>query len=401
MSIICIKRDVLGEPLDLCVIDGILKRSDGAPAGSWVLGDQGAEFDISLLAQLSNMSIRTVPDRFKRAFHTLNHEKPIRWQHALPKAEFQNFLHGMLDDIKILLNEGCVAYYTEVFRRTRECLGALGHARIDRTRLDRYRDLEPNETNRSALSSLQPDADGFAKQTVYSQTSTVTGRLIVESGPRILTLPKRYRDVIVSRYENGMIISLDYRSLEPRIVLAAQGRPAPKDIYAEVCDTIFKGALTRLQAKAITISLLYGAQEATIAKASGLSNGELQRAIESIVDYFGMNKFHERLLSEAQETGKIKNYFGRPLVLGDRWKLTNRYAQSSAVDAALLGFFHAIKFIKENELKIIPIFNIHDAMILDVHPDHVKYLDEVGRRCGQIPMFNDGFPVRCEEISSV
>lgn len=401
MHRVCISRRVLGEPFDLCVMGKELRRSDGIPPDCWVFGDPDAELNLELLSILSRMSIRRVPERFTKAFAALGHTGPIRWQHALPRVEFDAFLAEMLEDIRSLLDRGCVAYYTEVFRRTREGLRALGRARVDKVRLDRYWLNEPNETNRSALRSLDPQSDGLAAPVVYSQTSTVSGRLIVESGPRILTLPRKYRDVIVSRFKGGKIVSIDFSSLEPRLILVAQGRPAPEDIYAEVCDSVFGGSLTRLQAKAVIISLLYGASEATISRASGLKNGELKAAIEGVSSFFGLDAFHERLLEEAKLTGSIRNYFGRPLTIGDRRNLGNLYAQSSAVDYALLGFSGAIEMIRERQLDIIPLFNIHDDLLLDVHPDHERYLDEIGVRCGQVAGVNEVFPVRRKEIGSV
>lgn len=401
MPRVCIERDVLGERFDICIDSGKLSRCDGIPSGSWTLGVPSSLMSLEILSTLSNIPIRKIPGRFTRAFKTLNHVDPVRWQFALPSGEFDAFMHGMLEDIKILLERGCVAYYTEVFRRTRECLGALGRACIDAGRLERYIAHEPNESNRSVLQSFRPLDDGLAPRVTYNQTSTVTGRLIVESGPRILTLSKRYRDMIVSRYEGGRVLSLDFSSLEPRIILIAQGREAPRDIYAEVCETIFGGMLTRLQAKAVTISLLYGASESTIQHASGLSGAELKKAIEGITAFFGLEHLLQRLIEEAQHTGGIKNYFGRPLVIGDRRKLINLYAQSSAVDAALLGFANGIDEIKDKQLKIIPIFSIHDALVLDVHPDHEGYIDGIVKRCGQVSEIKEVFPVRCEEISNV
>lgn len=398
MPLFCIGRHALGEQLDLCVTDGGYRWSDGIPPDTWALGDSSSVLDLSLLAKLSGMTIRDVPERFRVAFKSLGHTGPVRWRQAMPENEFRAYIDGMLESIRTLLNSGCVGYYTEVFRRARECLGALGRARIDGGRLVNHIAVEANETNRSALQSFTPDSDGWAPRVSYDQVATVTGRLVVSGGPRILTLPKRCKDIITSRYEGGTIVSLDYSSLEPRVILGAQGRVAPRDIYAEMCDVAFSGALTRAQAKAVTISLLYGARDATISRASGLTGQELRRAIEGVSQFFTIDALSERLLEEARQTGIIRNYYGRPIIIGDRKNLMNYYAQSTAVDAALLGFASAVELIKRDALEIIPLFVIHDALMLDVHPDFVGYIEIIARQCGQIRGFNVEFPVRCEEM---
>jgi hypothetical protein len=383
----CINRSLLGEQFDLCVSDGKFRWSDGAPEGYWSLGDDNALLDIKLLAKLSNMQIRDVRDAHRASFSTLRYSGPVQWRYALSAKEFDAFIRGMLDDIEALFSQGCVSYYTDVFKSTRECLNSLEHARVDDCLLEKFIADEANETNRSALRSLAPNSCGFANKTIYDQTSTITGRLTVASGPRILTLPKRHRSAIVSRYDGGSIVFLDFRSLEPNVILGAQKRKTPEDVYSEICSTVLGGKLDRKQAKIATIALLYGAQESTASQLSGLSGKELKDTMKKISEFFLLDAMFNKLLDELKCNGKICNFYGRPIIVNDRRKLLNYYAQSSAVDVALLGFWSAVKYVKQEKLRMHPLFVIHDCILFDVHPDDMIYIGDVIKQCENVPGF--------------
>ena len=62
---------------------------------------------------------------------------------------------------------------------------------------------ESNPTVLKTLKSFIPDKLGYTQQITYNQHSTSTGRLTVDKGPQILTLAKKYRDIIQSRFEGG------------------------------------------------------------------------------------------------------------------------------------------------------------------------------------------------------
>lgn len=394
---VCILRNVLGEQLDLCVDGDQFRWTDGPPENYWTYGNQDSALDIETFAKLIGLNIRLPPAQFANAFKTLGASN-VRWQHAMPKEEFKAYMNGMLDDIRIISGSKYIAYYTDVFRCIKEGLRALERAKINKQRLNKYILDEQNESNRSSLLSLLPDKDGFAQQTKYDQVGTQTGRLTIKSGPKILTLSKKYRDVITSRYDGGAIISLDFKSLEPRIILEMNEIIASKDIYATISESIFDNKFPRLTVKAITISLLYGAHESTIERVSGLSGKDLKHAIAGISDFFKLETLFNSLLNEIKANGVIKNIFGRPIVVNDRKKLVNYFAQSSAAEGALLGFTNIINFIKERQFRMHPIFIIHDDLMLDVHPNEMKYIDQIIKQCERIPGLKQTFPVRCEEI---
>lgn len=398
----CIHRDVIGESLDLLfdTEKNTFKLIDGIQPGTWIFGDPYAEFSLDILSKLSDLPIRSSPGpEFQKQFEQLGHKTQIAWRYALPKVKFDEFISGIIGDIKILLDKGCIAYYTETFRRSQVCLRALERANVSIPTIESHLAIESNPTNRSSLLSLKPGLDGFTQPIIYDRCATVTGRLVVESGPKILTLSKKFRDVIRSRYVDGSIYSIDYSSIEPRVMLFALDKIPPEDVYAFVCDNILGGTVTRKQAKITTISLLYGAAESTIGALSGLRNGDLKRTIESINAYFNIIDLHKNLRLQAEATGGlIYNRYGRPIRIDDMRKLVNYYTQSSSNDACLLGFSRGVEFIKRENLLVHPIFIIHDAMMLDVHPDFVPYIENIARECEQVPGFSASLPVKYEEI---
>lgn len=404
---VCIHRNVLGEPFHLLHDEdsGKFRKVGTPPDGCWIVGDPSAELSIDRLALVSGSPIQLIPSGpYGAMAAALRREDPglkICWRHVLPDGKFVGFVQELLDGARSLLGSGNVGYYLDVFRTTSGCLRGLEKARIDEDRLYSHYAGEKNESNRSTLKSCFPDPNGFARPIVYNQSSTVTGRLVVESGPRILTLPKRYRDSFRSRYDGGTVGILDYRSLEPRISLSTVGRPVPDDVYDDINLNLFGNSFERERVKVMAISILYGAQEETFGRLSGLTGSERHEAMDKIGSYFGIRLSRARLVKQLEEHGFITNIYGRVIRPAKRAPnlLYNNYIQSSAVDAALLGFAQACDLIRSNGWKIHPLFVIHDALMLDVHPGYAEYIGEVKVACRRVPGLEVELPVKYEEIA--
>src|SRR3990167_3021580 len=400
---VCLHRDILGEDNHLILIVSRMRyswRAD-APTDAWVYGDAAAPLSIDALMRLSGLSVPDPFARHRHAFQALNHEGPIAWRHVLGPQALASSARGMLDGLRNVLDVGCVAYYLDVFQATRRCLGALERACIDGARLGRHMDDELNPTNRAALWSFEPDASGLCNPIVYDQLATVTGRLTVASGPRILTLPKRCRDIIVSRYEGGHVMMLDFKSLEPRVLLLSSGQSAADDIYDDINERTFGGRVQRARIKGATIALLYGASEATAERFVGVHGSELYDLMESIRRYFDLHGLEERL-EKQMEASCLRNGYGRPIRpdAGAERKLVNLFAQSTAVDAAMLGFGRAIDLMRMMGWRMHPLFFIHDALIIDAHPDDMEHMGRLEEACSSDPTLGR-LPVSTKEICYV
>jgi len=123
--------------------------------------------------------------------------------------------------------------------------------------------------------------------------------------------------------------------------------------------------------------------------------------MEHLGSYFGVRSIRAKLAAEFKANGFIKNRYGRvirPKKDAPRL-LYNYFIQSTAVDAALLGFAGAIDLCKAEKWSIRPLFVIHDALLLDVAPGADIYLDRILDRCADINGFACKFPVRVENVS--
>lgn len=397
---ICIHRSLLGEDQHFIISD-TFERSLKIPKNVWVLGDESAEYSLDLLFKLSLKQIPTlIPEKHVKAFSEIGYVGSVPWKYLIDFNDLQNNIKNLVDYSQTHLNLSIINYYTETFRRTRACLKALQRARINQHLLEQALNLEKHHSNLQVLQSFKPNKAGLSNPIVYDQISTVTGRLVEKSGPAILRLKHDYRHIITSRFKEGSIILIDFKSLEPRFILESLGHKPPLDIYGDINASVFGNQFNRNKIKLLTIALLYGAGEDSLSLISGLSGKNLKLAISDLHEYFGLEQIILKLKEQLQKNNLIYNFYGRPIQVNNDYvrKLLNYYVQSSAVDVALLGFWNVIKKIAKENLKILPLFVIHDALMLDVHPDFILYIKEIISTCGCIPGFKHEFPLKQETI---
>jgi len=226
--------------------------------------------------------------------------------------------------------------------------------------------MEKNETISSCLTTFQPNRDSFCKKTYYNLVNNVSGRLTVKSGPSILTLPKRHRKILDTRFANGDVLSLDFSSLEPRLCLSLIGKQIKGDLYDEIKNVLGLD-VDRVIIKRAIISVLYGAHYTSL---KGLSESRAKDVFHSVKEFFELDKLLE-FATNIDDNGLRKNYFGRPLWNLEEQKeniLINNYIQSSAVDLAL-SYFSMLTDKLDTE-KFVPIFVLHDAIIFDINNDY-------------------------------
>ena len=376
--------------------------NDISHSNMWTYGDINSVMSIgSVLKIFGNNLPDTLPQNYTNTFNELlgttntdNHNIPLFY--AVPRKKFikaiKNMLHMSLEAIRMIKNK----QYIETFIRSREFIMGLERACVDDNKLSEYTRAEKSLSVISSLKTFQPDHDGFANAVVYSRDTSSTGRMVVKEGPRILTLPKRYRDILVSRYKGGSIIQLDFISLEPRVALSVCDKNISGDIYKHLSDKLFGGFLDRQTAKIAVLSALYGM---STKKFGDIINCELdpKQLIDDISEYFCTKSTVSSIRNKMQSDGYVSNYFGRPLI-GSKLlynspsgSLMSHYIQSSAVDVALLGFSSFISDMPEN-LNATPLFVIHDALVIDVCRDSMDWFTSAANKSininnlGQFPL---------------
>ncbi len=287
----------------------------------------------------------------------------VPWPLVIPaRALYENML-SISDDLEELL--AIVGDYSETLVRGRSILERLVPCRID---LAALRVAQSESQQYAVLETFEPGPDSMADPALYSHR-TATGRMTVSSGPRILTLQKSHRKILSSRYDGGAVYQIDFVSLEPRVLRLLRAGEAPVDIYGALAGRI--DGITRRQAKLATLKSLYGASGSSVREEVGSIAPQLMREIS---DYFGLESIRRRV-SEADEP---RSLWGRPLPEArDHHLAVSHYTQSTAVDVSLMGFSMIMDAVESEDLLVQPVFVLHDALLVDCHPDSIKRVREI------------------------
>lgn len=372
----------------------MLKTGDIPDEAPIVYGDPS----LMEIAKLYGITLPAFPPPAQvRALQTVLGTRDISqvpWQLAIPPVALKRFLIELGQDLHRLFDGLDLSYYINHYKKTAIVFKKLKRAKID------FRAWKIHSENKElatphVMKTFEPDEDWFAGETVYSRCNTKTGRMTVLEGPNPLLLPKDQRNVLCSRFgPNGKIWSLDFSSIEPRIVLFLKEILAPhppygnlpligvmpieSDIYTSVLTSLKITNIPRDMVKVVVLSQLYGAGHDTIlGKLEGVRdpNG----FIEAVNDFFGLDKIRERLLREYEANDRqfILSYYGRRLDTRDAkpYMLLNYYIQSTAVDVAMYGFREITRQIMDP--RIVPLYLLHDAFILDLHNDLSDKLQEL------------------------
>lgn len=378
---VCIDRSALGTPSSLVIgDDGTFEWTDSAQCDVCLFDRERCDAPFEDVARLAGISLDrlsvSTPEQV-RAFAALGIAAPsVPWFLALGREQFREQITKVSQTIQDVLRDHQLEQYVKTYGKCRKFLRGLSRPLIDLDILRRHvSECDSGLSVIKSIKSFTPETDGSAPQISYDQTRSSTGRLIVDRGPSILTLPKVCKDMIRSR--TGGIFEVDFVSLEPRFVLHVMGRPAPKDIYEDIRSTVFGGELTRKIVKTATISALYGSSSQLMADLTGAAHSA--RAVtRKVKEYFGADELGHRLATETL-SGSLHNYYGRPLIdmkKGEKEPmLISHYVQSSCVDTAILGFSSLCERIKS--LGARPTYVIHDAVLIDVPTQSIDRFMEI------------------------
>lgn len=359
-------RKLLGSPKNLIYDDNQVRWSD-EPIDSWSMGDGSSAWDIThLFETLGKQPPDLIPEEYTRSMDGLARGQ-VPWPLVIPPAVLKEHIGKIDDSLDEALGE--LGDYSRTLVRSRRVLAALQPCRIDLAALR----VEQGRAMTGVLDSFEPGPDSTCPPPVYSH-ATATGRLTVKSGPRILTLQKEHRRILASRFDGGRVMQVDFVSLEPRVLRLIADGSAPTDIYSDVAERL-GGAANRRQVKLATLKLLYGSGRAGIVEDVGSISPKVIRTIE---DYFGLPGLRSRLQAELGRVGMIRNLWGRPLPEAtETHLLVSHFTQSTAVDVALGGFGDLLDRIVEEDLDVVPCYVLHDALLVDVHPDAESRLSEI------------------------
>lgn len=356
-----------------------------------IKNDSSKCFD-SVLKLSSTADPPKVPESYRKAMSLLM-DSPPQWSMVMPPSKYKEFFNDVICYVKDN-QDISTSYYETAWMPGNRILNAIRPAKTDGTRVSEI--VNASAMNASVVESFRPRAGGYAQPVVYDRFGTVTGRLVIESGPNVLLLKKEYRPIIKPSHQDGKIISIDFASLEARILLYESGNDCPEfDLYGMLAERF--GGMHRDLVKAAVLSVLYGSSKTMVALNLGVSEDKVTKVIKQIEEYIDTRALIKRLREEHRETGYIKNRFGRQLTV-DRPQdniFVSYYAQSTGVDVSLMGFGNVIDSLGTEGVR--PIFVLHDALILDVHPDRLDDVAKINKI--KVPGYDQAFPLKIEEIS--
>lgn len=316
------------------------------------------------------------------------------WSRLMPTRAHRAFTEAIVSQVMVSIDGLLVNYWSDTWGPGQELLSLLEPACVDRQLWNTL--MDAGAGNIKALASFMPEYDGFALPVRYDRLGTVTGRLTVKEGPQILTLKKEHRSVIVPS-KPGSIVSIDFASLEPRVLLYEAGKRCDSaDLYSELSKEL---ECDRKAAKGAVISELYGSSKWALGKALNLEGKELDTFVRRVKQYFRTKELLERVKQQFIETGFIVNRYGRRVYIDEPLDniMISYYGQSTGVDVALQGFLTLVKTMKENAPGVRPLFVLHDALILDVPSEHLGYVR--GLNSVTVKGYVQRFPLKCEVLS--
>lgn len=394
----CIHSSVLGSDKHFLRVDDGFTWSATRPSGVWTLSSSSFKNarDLGAVLTLHGTVLPTLPDKYVAAMKLLvtGSNTTIPWQHVLPRRVYENYFKNTVKVIEDVFSELPFDYYDAAWSAGTAVLSSLKPAKVDVGMWNSL--LEAASVNAAVLSSFKPDPRGFADVPTYNRFGTRTGRLTVSEGPNILTLKREHRAIIKSSFKEGTVCALDFRALEPRIVLAEAGRSSEaEDMYGEVAEKIFGDRQNRDAVKVAVISELYGAAKESLRARLGISQAKIDAFVKGINEYFRLDSLRSRLEAEAV-CGKIRNRHGRQLSVDPEVKntLINTYVQSTGVDVALLGFKSVLDRLGTEGVR--PLYVLHDALIVDVREDRLKDVSEI--RDVQVVGYDVKFPLKFEKM---
>lgn len=228
-----------------------------------------------------------------------------------------------------------------------------------------------------------------------------TGRLSV-TNPNMQAIPvdPKIRNMFISRFVGGYMLSFDFKQLEMRLVASESGEEKllevfkrGGDVHSLTAQLLFGKDFTKDQrsvAKRVNFGIIYGAGAGKLVREFNMT----WNTAESLIDKFnrGYPKLYRwmRLQKELiAKHGEITSRFGRVRRLGKVDKLPewqkaaierqagNFPIQSQGADLTNLCLIQANREICKEKLKSKICLQVHDSIIVDTTPKEVDRITKI------------------------
>ena len=396
MSIICFESEAVGASENLYFDinkNKFLKKVDKNEA-IWLYGSYNKDYNsLNDLFALDRVKFNLeIPEKYITLSKTLGCKNPI-WEYILPNEIYKKCFFSFFKKVLKKFCESDKKYYLDTFKHV-SIFDHLEKAYINEKIYKDYENCEKNSSLLKILKTFSPQQDGYANNIKYDRFSSKTGRLKVLDGPSILTLKKEYKNIIKSSYKNGKIVQFDYKEFEARIFLSVVNKNFyTEDVYELIKNKIFYDKLTRNESKILSLSILFGLSDYRIDFFAKKCNKSSESLKKEIYDFFDYNNLNE-ILNKNLNDGKIKNYFGREIVVDKKSNIISLYIQSSGVDASLIGFSNIVNYSKKMKFLLRPLFIQHDALIVDISESSFDNVEDIKNIGSKIEKLNGAFPIK-------
>lgn len=396
---ICIDSELLGTRKCLVVGPGSFSWTAGVPKGAWHL-DGTAKDDsdrcLDTAFRLGGLNPRLLPpEPFVRQMASLTNG-PVPWQRVMPGWAHRAFVKRLVDEVVVASTAAPLDYYRSTWVPGNGIFRALRPAITDRATWELL--VASGEGNVATTRSFEPGIGGVLPLVSYDRFRTLTGRLVVDSGPQILTLKKEHRRMLRSVHgDRGAVWALDFAALEARVLLYEHGRRCDDvDLYGMIAREL---GYDRADVKSAVITELYGGGQASLGARLGVSGKELRDFVRKVQVFFNTDDLLARVKAQFLATGRITNRYGRPVVVDEPLDhiFVAYYGQSTGVDVTMLGFSQVIDRLAASSPRTAPVFLLHDALFLDVHDDDLPAVREI--KHVRVPGYVQRFPLRLEKVS--
>ena len=310
---------------------------------------------------LSDRGYFLVHERYRGMQKVLNLSDDALFK-SLPRKYVKDRLNCIAEQLELILEDIENREYLITYLCIKRFLRELSAPIVDTLILNKIAESTKHQATADKMMKFMPNQDGKVQKISYSMSGSSTGRLIVKSGPQILTTKTDVRKAFKSRFLRGKVLQIDISAAEPNIALNVLGRDCVGDIYDHIAKNILGGQVTRDEAKLITLCALYGQSPKNL-KAQLPDNINPNIVIEKTRKFFGASDL-ERMLTLKQREKNLRNAVGRPIRLPDqdRRLLMSYFLQSSAAELSIVLFSEWCKVLPDS---VVPLYVIHDALLID------------------------------------
>lgn len=300
------------------------------------------------------------------------HTQHPAWHRILPRKSFTSHLVNQVEKVVEFLNDSNYRYFHTFFQVQQSLIDSLVPGRVRDKSLVEH--------------GFVPDEKGFISVPVYDNQHSATGRMSITAGPKILTLQKDLRSSLISRWDDGVLIGVDFNSLEARVLNWVAGNSVPEgDLYEWIGKTSGACETPRHIIKESTLSAIYGMSKRNFA----LRYQDMPDAVEVYESVRSILKVRD-LEEKIKKMPRFVNEFGRPLP--STTAQISYYIQSSAVDVACHGFKWLVD--KLDPSQALPVFIIHDEIVIDVKKEYLETFKSFCDSGVFVSVLNSFFPVK-------